>query len=372
MVSADEQTPASSDGLVPPLLARLAAWSWRLLVIGAAIYVALAMLSRVRLVVIPLVVALLLTTLLGPPARFLIRRGLPPLAAAWVAILLLVLGSVGLGMAIVTPLVDELDDLGLTLEVAADDIENWLVDGPVGLERRRVEDARTELADAFSRSVSTESGLVDGAVLVGEILAGTLLAVVIAFFFIKDGPRLQQRAIEVVPDRHRERTRRMAAAAWSTLGRYVLGAASLGAVEAAIIGVTLALVGSNVVLPVVTLTFVAAFFPFVGAIVAGTVATLVTLASSGLDAAAIVAVVAIVVQQFDNELLAPVIYSRALKMHPLAVILAVATGAAAAGLAGALVAVPALGIVLNAAAADREARAEAADPGDGRRLDPAG
>ncbi len=356
-MSTDEPTEAPGGDLVPPLLARLAAWSWRLLVIGAAIYVALSAMSQLRLVLIPVVVALLLTTLLSPPARALVKRGVPPLVAAWTAILVLVLGSVALGVAIVTPLVDELDDLGSSLDVAADDIEDWLVDGPLGLERAQVNDAREQLADAFAESISSESGLVDGAVLVGEVLAGMLLAIVITFFLIKDGPALQRSALAVVPERHRDRAQRMASAAWSTLGRYVLGAAILGAVEATIMGITLTLVGSNVVLPVVALTFVAAFFPFVGAIVAGTVATLVTLASSGVDAAAIVAVVAIVVQQFDNDLLAPVIYGRALKMHPLAVILAVATGAAAAGLTGALVAVPVVAIALNASAADREARA---------------
>ena len=108
----------------------------------------------------------------------------------------------------------------------------------------------------------------------------------------------------------------MAGAAWSTLGRYLLGAAALGLVESIIMGTTLVLVGADVVLPVVALTFAAAFFPFVGAIVAGLAATAVTLVAGGPQAAAIVAGVALLIQQFDNELLAPVIYSRALPHAP--------------------------------------------------------
>lgn len=348
--------PHEAVELVPTWLARSAAWSWRLLVVAGAGYVVLTALSRLRLVLIPIVVALLLATVLVPPARMLVRRGLPPLVAAWLMTLVLVFGAVGLGVAIITPLVDELDELGTSLEEAADDIEDWLVDGPIGLDPRQVADARRELADAFTESASSQGGLVDGAVLVGEVLTGTLLAIVVTFFLIKDGPLLQRSALSLVPRSQQLRVRRIASAAWSTLGRYLLGAATLGAVEAAIMGVTLLLVGSNVVLPVVALTFVSAFFPFVGAIVAGSVATLVTLAASGLDAAIIVAVVAVVVQQFDNDLLAPVIYGRALKMHPLAVILAVATGAAAAGLTGALIAVPVVAIALNVIAADKSLR----------------
>jgi predicted PurR-regulated permease PerM len=134
----------------------------------------------------------------------------------------------------------------------------------------------------------------------------------------------------------------------------------LGAVEGVVIGITLVLVGAGLALPVAVLTFFAAFFPFVGAIAAGVVAVAVALVTSGPAAAGIVAIVAVVVQQLDGDVLAPVIYGKALQLHPLVVIVAIASGGALAGLIGAFVAVPLVAVGLRAHAAIRAVdRAEA-------------
>ena len=340
-------------GRVPPTLDRIAGWSWRLLVIGAAILATALVLSRLRIVLLPLLVALMITTVLVPPARWLRRRRFPPLVAAWTVVLGFIAVVVLIGTLIVQPLIDQFADLGPTLEDAADEVEEWFVEGPLDLDPDEVDENRERLADAVEDSLSSEGRILDGAIIAGEIIAGTLLALVTAFFFVKDGERLLRRGSGLLPVEHRDRADRIAGAAWSTLGRYLLGAATLGLFEGVVIGVTLFVVGSDVVLPVAVLTVVAAFFPFVGAILAGIVATLVALVSAGPGAAAVVAVVAVVVQQLDNDLLAPVIYGRALSMHPLAVILAVATGAALGGLLGAFLAVPLTAIAVNAVAVDK-------------------
>lgn len=333
---------------VPPLLERLAGWSWRLLVVGIAVAALGYVMSRLRLVLLPLGLGLLLSTALVPPARWLERHRVPPLLATWITVLGFVGSVVGVGLAIVPPVVDEFGELGPTLEDATDEVEEWLIDGPLGLERETVVDLRDRLRSSVDDALTSDGALVDSAVIAGEVVAGAVLTLVITFFFVKDGERIQAWGLAKVPDQHRDRARRAGAAVWRTLGRYLAGAATLGCVEGVIIGITLALAGSPVVLPVAVLTFLAAFFPFVGALVAGVIAVLVALVSSGPEAAAVVAVVAVVVQQFDNDLLAPVIYGRALRLHPLVVILAVATGAAVGGFLGAFLAVPLAAVVINA------------------------
>lgn len=332
---------------VPVGLDRAAAWAWRALVVSVAVIAIGVAMSRLRLVLLPLGVACLLGTALVPPTRWLEHRGLPPLLATWLTMAAFVGAVVGVGMAIVPPLADEFGELGPTLSDAADEVERWLVDGSLDIDQSTVDDVRDQVDDTIDRAITSDGALLDGAVLVGELLAGALLTFVIAFFLVKDGEQLQRWALDRLPARHRRRARRMGAAAWSTLGRYLTGAAVLGATEAVIIGATLALTGSSVVLPVAALTFVGAFFPFVGAIVAGVIAVLVSLVSSGPGAAVVVAVVAVVVQQFDNEVLAPVIYGRALHLHPLVVILAVAAGAAIGGFLGAFLAVPIASVLIN-------------------------
>jgi putative heme transporter len=350
----DERTKRPS---VPPGLETAAAWSWRLLIVGAAGFALAFCAYRLRLVLLPVAVALLLATVLIPPARWLEGRGLRPLLATWITVLVFLGALVGLGFAIVPALVDEFADLGPTLEDAADDVEEWLVDGPLGLEQSTIDDARDQFGGTEG-SFMSNGAIVDTAVLAGEIVAGIVLSLVVTFFFVKDGPRFQAWALGWIPDRHRDRARRVGSSSWSTLGRYLAGAATLGAVEAVIIGVTLALTGASVVLPVATITFLGAFFPFVGAVVSGVIAVLVALVSSGPEAAIVVAIVAVVVQQLDNDLLAPVIYGRALKIHPLVVILAVTTGAAIGGFIGAFLAVPLAAVSVNAVSVMRQ------DPAD--------
>ena len=340
---------------VPVAVDRAAAWSWRLLTIGAAVLATGFALARLRLVMLPLGVAFLLATALVPPVRWLARRGIPSLLATWLVILGFVGVLVGFGALIIPPLADEFGDLGPTLEEAADEVENWLVDGSLGIDQSTIDEVRDQLGDAVGGSTTADGVLLDGAVLAGEFVAGAVLTFVIVFFLVKDGESIQRWVLARIPNRHRGRARLMGTAAWSTLGRYLAGAATLGATEAAIIGITLAMTGGSVVMPVVALTFLGAFFPFVGAIVAGAIAILVTLVSSGPGAAVVVAIVVVLVQQFDNEILAPVIYGRALHLHPLVVILAVAAGAAIGGFLGAFLAVPIASVVINttvAAAAD--------------------
>lgn len=336
---------------VPPVLDQAAAWSWRLLVIGAAVLAVGFAVSRLRLVLLPVAAGFLLATVLVPPMRWLVRRGLAPLLATWIVFVAFLGCLVAVGMAIVPPLADEFGDLGPTLEDATDEVEDWLVDGPLGVERSTVTDLRERLDESTDAAVSSDGALVEGAVLVGELVTGAILTLVIAFFLVKDGERLQRWALDRVPDAHRDRARHVGAAAWSTLGRYLATAASLGALEAIIIAVTLTATGSSVVIPVAALTFLGAFFPFVGAIVAGIVAVLVALVSSGPGAAVVVGIVAVAVQQFDNDLLAPVLYGRALRLHPLVVILSIATGAAIGGFLGAFLAVPVAAVAINASTA---------------------
>src|SRR5690606_18257816 len=129
--------------------------------------------------------------------------------------------------------------------------------------------------------------------------------------------------LERLPEDRREPVRRMGVSAWQTIGGYLRGSATLGVLEGTIIAITMAIVGAPLAIPVGVLTFAAAFIPMVGAVIAGVVAVLVTLATAGFGAAVIVAVVALLVQQFDNDLLSPLVFGRALQLHPLVVLFSI-------------------------------------------------
>ena len=338
---------------VPRWLDVATAWSWRFLIVGLAVFAAGFIAAQLRIVLLPIGVALLLATVLIPVRKLMTDRGVPtPLAM--LGVVFVFFGTIAfVGWVIVPPLIDEFSGLDATLETAADDVQEWMVDGPLGLDEDLVADGRESIEEAAGDARLSEGALVDGATLAGELLAGLLLALVVTFFVVKDGALMQRALLDRFSEPRQVQLRAAGNGAWKALGGYLRGAAALGAVEGAVIGITMFIVGAELALPVAALTFVSAFFPFVGAIAAGVIAVSVTLVTGGPAAAGIVAIVAIVVQQLDNDLLAPVIYGKALSLHPLVVILALTTGAAIAGIAGAFIAVPLVAVVLRGAAAVR-------------------
>jgi putative heme transporter len=338
---------------------KVAAYCWRLLVIGATVVAALWLLGKLRVVVFPIVLALFLTRVLVAPAMWLRRRGWHPLLATWTVLLGFLAAFALAGVLIVPALVDEFRSLGPTLEEAVDDVDRWLVqDSPFDLTQKDVDDARERIADRFRESVRASDGaFVKGAVLVVEGLAGILLAFVLTVFALKDGPRFQRWATSVTPASKRDEVRAMAGAAWDALGGYLRSAALLGLIEGAIIGGAVWIAGGDLVIPVMVLTFLAAFVPLVGAVAAGAIAVLVTLATGSLGGALAVLIVAVLVQQLDNDLLAPFIYGHTLELHPAVILLAIATGSALFGFAGTFLAVPVTAVVISSITARRQLRA---------------
>lgn len=346
------------DLRVHPVVDIGAAYAWRLLVIAGAAVGVLWLVARLRLVVMALAVAVFVMQVLGPAVRWLRRRGVRPGLASALAVMSFVVFVVGAVSLVGLAVAGDVNDLGTTLTRAVDDIETWLVeDGPFEVSRADAEGFRRGFADAVRETfLSSGDGVVSAAILAAEGAVAVLVGLVVAFFGLKDGDRFVARMRTLLPEAHRPLASRIGARAWRTIGGYLRGAATLGAIEGAIVGITLALVGVDLAIAVAVLTFVAAFVPFVGAVVAGVVAVLVALVDSGTTAAVVVAVVMLVVQQIDNEVLAPVVYGRMLSLHPVVVLLAVAAGGALFGLAGTFVAVP-----LTAVGADvvREIRSDA-------------
>jgi predicted PurR-regulated permease PerM len=315
-----------------------AAWlALRLLVVGLGVVAAMWVAARLRVVLIPIAVALLVAAPLRPVAARLERVGLSRSLAAVTSVLALLLvvgGALTLAGRAVANDAEELTD---ALEEGVDDIEDWLVDGPVDMERSRVEELRDQLGEWARDALA---GAADQAVLAAEVIAGLILALVLSVFAIRDGDQLVEVFARRAPPARAQQLRAASDAVWTGLRRYLFGCATLGLFEAVTIGTAVAIFGSPLAIPVAVFTFLAAFVPLVGAIAAGVVAVLASLVTGGLVAAVVVAVVALVVQQLDNDILAPVIYGRAVHLHPAVVLVSITAGTAIAGLAGAILAVP--------------------------------
>ena len=261
----------------------------------------------------------------------------------------------GIVALLVPSIASEFEDLGPTIEDAIDDVENWLVeDSPFDVSRQDVQDFRDEADERVGDVLESQSGtLISGTILVFEVFAGIVLALVTTFFILKDGDRFGDWFVARFPHHRRDLAGRLGARAWRTLGGYLRGSATLGLIEGIIIGGTVWLVGGSLALPVGVITFFAAFVPFAGALIAGVIAILVTLVTAGFGGAVVVAIVALVVQQLDNDFLAPWVFGRNLELHPLIVLVAITAGGTLFGAFGAFLAVPVSAVLINILAESR-------------------
>jgi len=329
-----------------------AAWAWRLLLIAAAVSAAAYAAAALRLLVIPAVAAVFLTVLLEPVKQRLVRAGMAAAAAALTALVAFVLVFGGVFALLVPPVVDELDTLGRDVEDGARRVLEWVSEGPLNADDTQVQAALDGTIDRLQENFdAVGSGVLAGAALVVEMIAGLLLALVLTFFFLKDGGRLWRWILMRVRPPRRPTTDDLGRRIWATLGAYLRGIVIVALFDAVFIGLALVALGVPLALPLTVITFIGAFIPIVGALVAGAAATLVALVTGGPDQALLVLAAVIVVQQVESQLLSPVVLGRAVKLHPGVVLMAVTAGAVLYGVVGAALAAPVAAVIRTAATA---------------------
>jgi predicted PurR-regulated permease PerM len=340
--------PSADDGL-PSGVRTAGAWALRIILFAAAAYVLLEILALLRVVVIPVVVALLLAALFEPVAASLRKRGMSRSLSAvlvLVAGLAIVFGGLGL---IVQTFISQLDDLSTQVREGIDEVQTWLSRGPLHVSQTQLNDAIERMQSSVtSNQGALTSGALNTATTLGEVVAGFFLVLFTLFFFLRDGGQIWTFLCRMLPYGARVPTARAGHYSWHTLVSYVRATVLVAFVDAVGIGIGLAVMRIPLALPLAALVFLGAFIPVIGATLSGTVAILVALVTQGPVSALIVLAIVIAVQQLEGHVLQPLIMGRAVALHPLAVILAITTGVVTAGIVGGLVAVPLLA-VLNTA-----------------------
>jgi predicted PurR-regulated permease PerM len=312
-----------------------------LFLIAVAVIGGLWVLGELRLVVVPVLASLLLATLLVPPAEFLRRHGWPSALATGVVMVgaAALLGGI---VALIAPaFVDQFDQLQSSVDEAVEEVVGWLVQGPFDLERKQIDEAVQNGLDSLrSNAGGIGQGVLSGASLLAEVIAGLLLMIVLVFFFVHDGRRMWEFGLSLVPRQRRELVDGAGREAWKATAGYMRGVALIAVVDAVLIGIVLAVVGVPLVLPLMVLVFFGAFIPLVGAVASGAIAALVALISNGVIDAAIVVVAIVAIQQVEGDLLYPNVVGRMIRLHPIAILLVLTAGTVIAGILGALLAIP--------------------------------
>ncbi|MBO1750284.1 AI-2E family transporter [Actinotalea sp. BY-33] len=334
-----DRGPGSQRTLWSDGLGRVATRSAQSLIVLALVACVVFALTQLRLVVVTVLIATIVAAAVNPVVHFLREHRWPAGLATWTA-LLAGLGTLGGVIWLVgRGIRDEWGELVDQASQGIDQLEEFLLEGPLDISEQQIADAREAGTDLLT-SEGFQSGAVAGATAAVEVIAGLLLGIVVLFFLLRDGRRISEFLITPLDERRKERARRIGNQSTDVLGRYVRGTAIVALVDAVVIGVALMILGVPLALPLATIVFLGAFVPIVGATVAGTFAALVALVAEGPLTALIVVIVVIAVNQLEGDLLAPVVIGKALSLHPLAILLALTAGTILAGILGALLAVP--------------------------------
>jgi putative heme transporter len=347
---------AELNALVPRGLQIAAAWSWRVILVVILLWGIVWLVRYLSEVFIAVAVAILLTALMLPVANALKkgRWGLPRAAAtavtvigavaSIVAVLIVIGGQIaGQGAELSTNVVNGFNQLSYWLNNGP--LTGWLRNGPLHLSAAWLDSSTwvAKITEFLKASSSTIAGYAaEFGASVGHFLAGLALALFSLFYFIYDGRGIFTFLLKFIPRASRVRVDQASMRGWRSLSSYVRATILVALVDSIGVLIVALILGVPVAPALAALVFLGAFVPIVGALVSGFVAVLVALVALGWVQALIMLGGVILVMQVEGHVLQPFLLGRAVKLHPLAVLLSIAIGIIAGGIVGALLAVPLL------------------------------
>lgn len=338
---------SSDDADIPRGLRIATAWAWRVLVLVSAVAVLLWLVSQLRTVLIPLSIALLLSALLSPAVGVL-RRGarMPRSLATSVVLIGGITAVVGTLTLVVNEFVKGFPSLSDNVADGVRQIRDWLRDGPANLSNSQFDSALDTFQQWLNENKDTlTSSAMSTAAATIEFFVLAFLVLFATFFFLRDGRTIWQFFVGMLPRGARDPIASAGEAAWKTLVSYVKATVIVAFIDALGIGLALMVLDVDFAVPLAALVFLAAFIPVIGATISGSVAVLIAMVTRGPWVALAVLAAVIFIQQLEGHVLQPIIMGRAVAIHPLAVIVAIATGSVLAGIIGALLAVPIVAVL---------------------------
>lgn len=319
----------------------LARWSLRAALAALGFWMVFWLVGKLWVVVMPVLLALLITTVLWPPARWMMSKGLNSALAATIVLV------VGLGVlggviaAISTSIASGVPEIAQSAQKAVTQLQDWAAGPPFNLRDTDLDRLISQGVEQIKSSIgSIAGGLLTGAGAVTSGLVTGVVALLLAFFFVKDGMRFTPWVRGLIGERAGGHVTTVLERVWVTLGSFIRSQAVVSLIDAVFIGVGLLILGVPLAVPLAALTFLGGFVPIIGAFIAGALAVLVALVSNGLTTAIIMLIIVIVVQQVEGNVLQPILQSRSLRLHAAVVLLVVTAGTSLYGIAGAFFSVP--------------------------------
>jgi predicted PurR-regulated permease PerM len=337
--------PAVGDLRLPYWVRRVGVVSWLLIGFLIAVGAVAILFAATSSLVVPVLVALLLAIVFAPTVTWLADRGLNRSLAAGAVLVGLVAMTALVVYVTTAALIDEADELQENLSAAVDDIKTWLEETPIS----------GDLADQVSATTADggpalASGLAGGAVSLLDsattLLSGLVLALIVLYYLLKNGPT--RAASRAAPDDDRQALRdRVLDDAVKDVREYFRGQTLIALSNGVVIGVAAAVLGVPAAVAIGVVNFFGAYVPYLGAFFGGAFAVLMALGDGGLGVAVAMLAITLATNLLLENLLQPVLIGGSLDIGPLPILLATTLGGMLAGMIGLVVAAPLLAIALD-------------------------
>jgi predicted PurR-regulated permease PerM len=327
--------------VIDDAFAGLQRWGLRVVVIAAAAFIVGWGIGHVWMVLFPVAMALIVTTVLGPPAAWLRSKGWPAALAAATIVVGFIAALVGF-IAILTPQVaNKSDEVAAGASDGLQKVRDWITGEPLNLSEGQITAAISALQDRLQSSASAiSSGVFSTITTATSIIINIVLVLMLTFFFVKDGHKFLPWLNTLGGQRAGDHLTEVLGRVWNTLGGFIRTQSLVALIDAVLIGSGLAILGSPLAVPLGVLTFFAAYIPIIGAFVSGALAVLVTLVTNDPKDALIALIIVVAVQQLEGNVLSPILQGKSLNLHPAVVLLSVTAGGSLFGVTGAFLAVP--------------------------------
>ncbi|AWB91296.1 AI-2E family transporter [Aeromicrobium chenweiae] len=338
---AENQRIRDRGVVIDEAFGNLQRWGLRVIVIAAAAFVIGWGIGHVWMVLFPVSMALIVSTVLSPPVSFLRSKGWPSALAAAVVVVGFIAILVGV-IAILTPQV-----AGQAAAIASNatdglqKVRDWVTGEPLNLSDGQITRAIEAVQDKLQSSATAiSSGVFSTISTATSIIVNIVLVLMLTFFFVKDGHKFLPWLNALGGQRSGAHLSEVLGRVWSTLGGFIRTQTIVALIDAVIIGGGLWILGSPLAVPLAVITFFGGYIPIVGAFVSGALAVLVTIVTNDYKAALIALVIVIAVQQLEGNVLSPVLQGKNMNLHPAVVLMSVTAGGSMFGVTGAFLAVP--------------------------------
>lgn len=316
-------------------------WAWRFIGLAIALWIAGKVIGTVWAGILPILIAILLCTVLWPPTKWLKDHKVP----MSLSVILTLLGFVAIFSGVLAAIAPTFSTQGKRLfesgRQGVYQLGDWIQGPPLNVQSQQVDQVIDEVFGWIQNQASNiASGVFTGLSAVSSAVVTFGVAIILSFFFLKDGSKLLPSIRGLVGQNVGWHLSEVLTRTWNTLGGYIRAQAAVSAIDAVIIGLGLWILKIPMALALAVITFFAGFIPIVGAVSAGALAVLIALVDGGVKTAIFVLILIILVQQLEGNILSPILQSKAMNLHPVVVLLSVTVGGGLFGIIGAFLAVP--------------------------------